>query len=326
MPIYLLKRIGYFLPILLGVNLVVFAMFFLVNSPDDMAKQFLGEKASTPEQIERWKSSRGYDLPLLFNRASGFPGCITQTIFFQKSIAMFWGDFGNTDNTGTPIGRELRKRVMPSFCIALPIFLISTALNIFIAMKLASKRGENADSIGQFVCVFLMSVSTLILIIFGQYAAAMILKLCPVSGFESGLSMYRFLVLPVMIGVIASAGSGIRLYRTFFLEQLGQDFVRTARAKGLCENTVLFRHVLRNALIPILTNIPGALLTLFTGNMLLEKFFNIPGLGGFTIDAIAAQDFASVRAMVFLGAVIYIAGLILADIAYCIADPRIKLK
>lgn len=323
---YLVKRILYFMPILLGVNLVVFAMFFLVNSPDDMARQVLGEKASTPEQIERWKALRGYDLPLFLNRGAGFPGALTRTIFFRKSVAMFWGDFGRADNSGEPIGGQLRRRAWPSFCIALPVLLLSTCLNVFLAMKLAAARGTRLDRAGQFGCVLLMSVSTLVLIIFGQYLAAMVLRLCPVSGFEGGASMCRFLALPVAIGVIAAAGSGVRLYRTFFLEQLGQDFVRTARAKGLGENAVLFRHVLRNALIPILTNIPGCLLGLFTGNMLLEKFFNIPGLGGFTIDAIAAQDFASVRAMVFLGAVIYVIGLILADVAYCIADPRIKLE
>ena len=321
---YVFKRILYMVPILLGVNLLVFAMFFVVNSPDDMARQFLGERNSTPEQIERWKASRGYDLPLFVNgNASGFSK-VTQTIFFQKSMAMFWGGFGNTDHTGQPIGRELRHRVGPSFALALPIFLGTLLANVVLGMLQANHLGSRGDRAGQFVCVVLMSISTLILIIFGQYVAAVQLRLCPVSGFERGWGMVRFLVLPAIVGIVAGLGSGTRLYRTFFLEQISQDFVRTARAKGLPENQVLFKHVLKNALVPILTNIPLYLLMLFTGNLLLEKFFNLPGLGGYTIDAIAAQDFAIVRAMVFLGAVIYVIGLLLADIAYCIVDPRIK--
>lgn len=324
--LYFLRRTGYFLPILLGVNIVVFTMFFIVNSPDDMARQFLGDKASTPEQIERWKSARGYDRPLFINTERSFPAILTDTIFFRKSIAMFWGEFGNTDHTNLPIAHEIRRRLLPSFCLALPIFLFSTAINIFTAMKLANRRNTATDRAGQLFCVIMMSISTLIFIIFGQYLAAGLLRIAPASGFEHGSAMPHFLILPIIIGIIATTGAGIRLYRTFFLEQLGQDFVRTARAKGLSENRVLFKHVLRNALLPILTNIPGCLLGLFTGNMLLEKFFNIPGLGGFTIDAIAAQDFATVRAMVFLGAVIYIAGLLLTDLAYSLADPRIRLQ
>ncbi len=320
---YLLKRILYLLPTLLGVNLLVFAMFFVVNSPDDMAKQFLGEKASTPEQIERWKASRGYDLPLCFNRSARGAGKFTRTILWRKSIALFWGDFGNTDHSGVSIRRELSHRVLPSFALALPVFLITLLINVVLAMKLAGQRGTAFDTAGQFLCVVLMSISTLLFIIFGQYLVARLLRLAPVSGYATGWGLAQFLVLPAFVGILSGIGSGTRLYRTFFLEQIGQDYVRTARAKGLPENTVLFRHVLRNALIPILTNIPGYLLALFTGNLLLEKFFNIPGLGGFTIEAIAAQDFAAVRAMVFLGAVIYAVGLLLADIAYCLADPRI---
>ena len=312
------------LPILLGVNLLVFAMFFMVNTPDDMARQYLGEKASTPEQIERWKESRGYDLPLWFNAEAPGLGKITRTIFFTKSLVMFKGDFGNTDHTGVPIVRELSVRMAPTFALAFPIFLGTLLVNVVLAMKMAAARGTAADYAGQPAMVMLMSISTLIFIIFGQFIFARALRLVPVSGFDGGWDMVKFLLLPTAIGIFSGIGSGTRLYRSFFLEQLNQDYVRTARAKGLPENTVLFKHVLRNALLPILTNIPGTLLTLFTGNMLLEKFFNIPGMGGFTIDAIAAQDFAIVRAMVFIGAVIYAAGLLLADVAYSIADPRIK--
>lgn len=320
---YLLKRVAYLIPILVGVNLLVFAMFFVVNTPDDMARQALGEKADRPEAVEVWKANHGYDLPLLWNSgASGF-GKATQTIFCRKSLAMFWGDLGTSDATGKSIAREVRSRMLPSFALALPIFLGTLAANLFLGMKMAAARGSRLDRAGQFLCVVLMSISTLIWIIFGQFFIAQKLRLTPVSGFASGLAMLRFLALPALVGILAGLGSGTRLYRTFFLEQLSQDYVRTARAKGLPENVVLFRHVLRNALIPVVTNIPIYLLVLFTGNLLLEKFFAIPGLGGLTIDAIAAQDFAVVRAMVFLGAVLYAAGLLLADVAYTLMDPRI---
>ena len=249
---YIFKRILYMVPILLGVNLLVFAMFFVVNSPDDMARQFLGERNSTPEQIERWKASRGYDLPLFLNgNASGFSK-VTQTIFFQKSMAMFWGGFGNTDHTGQPIGRELRSRVGPSFALALPIFLGTLLANVVLGMLQANHLGSRGDRAGQFICVVLMSISTLILIIFGQYVAAVQLRLCPVSGFEPGWGMVRFLVLPAIVGIVAGLGAGTRLYRTFFLEQISQDFVRTARAKGLPENQVLFKHVLKMHWCPFL--------------------------------------------------------------------------
>lgn len=325
MLVYFLKRIAYLIPILVGVNLLVFGMFFLVNTPDDMARQALGEKADSPEQVQTWKELHGYDLPLIFNAdAPGLQKC-SETIFCKKSLAMFWGDFGNSDSTGKSILGEIQNRVWPSFALALPIFLGTLIANIYLAMKLAAARGTKLDRAGQFLCVLLMSISSLIFIIFGQYLASQKLRLAPVSGFATGLAMTKFLILPAVVGIITGLGSGTRLYRTFFLEQLSQDYVRTARAKGLPEETVLFKHVLRNALIPVLTNIPIYLLSLFTGNLLLEKFFAIPGLGGFTIDAIAAQDFAIVRAMVFLGAVIYIIGLLLADLAYTIVDPRIKL-
>lgn len=326
MLLYFFRRILYLIPILVGVNLLVFAMFFVVNTPDDMARQALGEKADRPEAIEVWKANHGYDMPLFFDGASSGVGKFTHTIFFRRSLGMFWGDFGVSDATGKSIISEIRARVWPSFALALPIFIGTLLANVYFAMKLAALRGSAVDRAGQFLCVLLMSTSTLVFIIFGQYFGAQKLRLAPVSGFATGLAMAKFLTLPAVVGIISGLGSGTRLYRTFFLEQISQDYVRTARAKGLSEDTVLFKHVLRNALIPILTNIPIYLLMLFTGNLLLEKFFAIPGLGGFTIDAIAAQDFSVVRAMVFLGAVLYIFGMLLADLAYTIADPRVKLE
>lgn len=322
---YIIRRLLYVIPTLLGVNLFVFAIFFLVNTPDHIARQVLGEKASTPEQIQRWKQARGYDLPYFCNSHEHGFRKFTRTIFYQKSVKLFWGDFGTSDMTLQPIAAELKTRVMPSLCLTVPIFAASLFCNIVLAMLAASRRGSVLDTGMQLACVLAMSVATLIYIIAGQFLFAKTLRLVPVSGFLPGWEMLRFLALPVLIGVVSSLGSGVRFHRTVFLEEMGRDYVRTARAKGLSESRVLFLHVLKNALIPILTNVPVQLLMLVMGSLLLENFFSIPGMGGYTISAVNSQDFSVVRAMVFLGAILYIIGLLLTDICYSIVDPRVRL-
>jgi peptide/nickel transport system permease protein len=171
----------------------------------------------------------------------------------------------------------------------------------------------------------MMSISGLFYIIGGQVLLGKLWSLFPISGYDVGSNAAKFLVLPALIGVVSAIGSGSRWYRTLFLEEINKDFVRSARAKGLSEALVLAKHVFRNALIPILTGVVVVLPTLFMGSLLLESFFGIPGLGSYTIDAIQSQDFAIVRAMVFLGAVLYIVGLLLTDISYTLADPRVRL-
>jgi len=172
----------------------------------------------------------------------------------------------------------------------------------------------------------LMSVSGLFYIIGGQFLISKLWRLVPISGYGGGLEAWKFLVLPVLIGVVSGIGGGARWYRTIFLEEIGKDYVRTARAKGLSEVAVLFRHVLRNAMIPILTGVVVVIPALFLGSLLTESFFGIPGLGSYTIDAIQAQDFAVVRAMVFIGSVLYIVGLVLTDISYTLVDPRVRFE
>ena len=322
---YIIRRLLYVVPTLLGVNVLVFVLFFMVNTPDDMARQALGEKNMDPLQVERWKEAHGYEVPLFWNGEAAGMQCLTKTIFFRKSLAMLWGNFGHSDMTQESIGGEIRRRALPSLCVSTPIFLATLLINIILAMIVATKRGSVSDVVTQFLCVALMSISGLIYIIAGQYFFAKLLRWTPVSGFLQGADMWKFLVLPILVGTVSGIGGGVRLYRTLFLEEINRDYVRTARAKGLAESQILFLHVLKNAMIPILTNVPLQLLTLMMGNMLLENFFSIPGLGGYTITALGAQDFAIVRAMVFLGSVLYIIGLLLADICYSIVDPRIRL-
>jgi peptide/nickel transport system permease protein len=170
-----------------------------------------------------------------------------------------------------------------------------------------------------------MSISSLFYIIGGQYLVSKLWHLVPISGYEGGVDALKFVVLPTLIGIVAGIGSGSRWYRTLFLEEMGKDYVRTARAKGLAESAVLFRHVLKNAMIPILTGVVVVIPLLFMGSLITESFFGIPGLGSYTIDAIQAQDFAVVRAMVFIGSVLYILGLLLTDLSYTLVDPRVRL-
>ena len=322
---YLVRRLLYAIPILIGVNLITFALFFVVNSPDDMARMQLGGKHVTPEAVARWKVERGYDKPLFVNAQAKSIGVLTETVFFTKSARLFVGDFGRAED-GRDIAREIRTRMGPSLAIAVPTFILGLFVTVSLALMLAFFRATPLDFWGVTLCVAMMSVSGLFYIIGGQFLISKLWRLVPISGYGGGLEAWKFLVLPVLIGVVSGIGGGARWYRTIFLEEIGKDYVRTARAKGLSEVAVLFRHVLRNAMIPILTGVVVVIPTLFLGSLLTESFFGIPGLGSYTIDAIQAQDFAVVRAMVFIGSVLYIVGLMLTDISYTLVDPRIRFE
>jgi peptide/nickel transport system permease protein len=322
---YIVRRVLYAIPILIGVNLITFALFFVVNTPDDMARMQLGTRRVTPDAIEKWKAEQGYDKPLLWNGSAAGLGKATHTIFYERSVRLFAFDFGLSDDK-RDIATEIRTRMWPSLALALPVLLVGLAVNISFALFMAFFRATYLDFWGVVLCVAMMSISTLFYIIGGQYVASKLWHLVPISGYDAGLNSAKFLVLPVLIGVIGGIGSGGRWYRTLFLEEMGRDYVRTARAKGLAESTVLFRHVLKNAMIPILTGVVVVIPLLFMGSLLSESFFGIPGLGSYTIDAIQAQDFAVVRSMVFIGSVLYILGLLLTDLSYTLVDPRIKLQ
>ncbi|MES9962609.1 MAG: ABC transporter permease [Candidatus Sedimenticola sp. 20ELBAFRAG] len=325
MMAYIIRRALYAIPILIGVNVLTFMLFFVVNSPDDMARMHLGEKRVTEDAIDSWKQERGYDRPLLYNSEAEGLGTITDTIFFQKSVKLFQFDFGSSDS-GRDIGYDISQRMWPSLAIAIPVLLVGLLVNISYALLIAFFRATYIDLWSVVLCVVMMSISGLFYIIGGQYLVSKLLHLVPISGYDTGLNAWKFLVLPVIIGVVGGIGAGTRWYRTLFLEEIGKDYVRTARAKGLSERVVLFRHVLKNAMIPILTGVVVVLPLLFMGSLITESFFGIPGLGSYTINAIQRQDFAIVRAMVFLGSVLYIFGLLLTDISYTLVDPRVRLS
>ena len=322
---YILRRIIYALPILIGVNIITFVLFFVVNTPDDMARMHLGMKRVSEAAIVKWKDERGYNKPILFN--SGVDGTkkITETIFFQNSVKLFVFDFGRSDS-GRDIGYDIGQRMWPSLAITVPSLFIGLLAYISFGLILAFFRGSYVDVSGVVLCVIMMSVSGLFYIIGGQYLIGKFLHLVPISGYDTGLNAFKFIILPVFVGLIGGIGASTRWYRTIFLEEMNKDYVRTARAKGLSESRVLYRHVLTNGLIPILTGVVVILPSLFIGSLIVESFFAIPGLGSYTIDAISRQDFAIVRSMVFLGSVLYIIGLILTDISYTFVDPRVRLN
>ncbi len=325
MMAYIARRTFYAIPILIGVNLLTFLLFFVVNSPDDMARMQLGSKRVTQQAVDKWKHEHGYDVPLVYNASREGMDSVTETIFFRKSVRLFAFDFGRSDG-GRDIGYDIGQRMWPSLAIAIPSLLVGLLVNISFALLVAFFRGTYIDVWAVILCVALMSISGLFYIIGGQYLVGKLLHLVPISGYDTGLNAIKFIILPVVVGVLGGIGAGTRWYRTIFLEEIEKDYVRTARAKGLSENRVLYVHVLRNAMIPILTGVVVILPLLFMGSLITESFFGIPGLGSYTIDAINSQDFAIVRSMVFLGSVLYIIGLLLTDISYTLVDPRVRLN
>lgn len=321
---YLLRRILYAIPILIGVNLITFALFFLVNSPDDMARMHLGSKHITQHAVSQWKKQHGYDKPLFYNADQSGLRTLSDTFFMHKTLQLFKFDFGSSTQ-GRDISRDISARMWPSLAIAIPTLLLGLSINITFALFIALFAQTLFDKMAMISCVIMMSISSLFYIIVGQYLFGKILLWLPISGYHGGWQAFKFLILPVTVGVLSGVGSGIRWYRTIVLEEMHKEYVRSAKAKGLSDIYILYRHVLKNALLPILTGIVVIIPSLFLGSLIMESFFGIPGLGSYTIDAIQSQDFEIVRAMVFLGTLLYIIGLILTDISYTLVDPRVRL-
>jgi peptide/nickel transport system permease protein len=322
---YIFRRLMYGALILVGVNVFTFVLFFAVNTPDDMARLAIGGQRVSADAVEKWKADRGYDKPLFLNAEASGLNKYTDTIFYQRSVPLLKFDFGASDE-GRDIGREIGVRMWPSLALAIPTFILGLLVSVAFSISLVFFRTTRLDFWGVVLCVLMLSISGLFYIIAGQWLFSKLLRLVPYSGFSWGWDAVKFLALPILVAIISRLGPEARFYRSLFLEEMGKDYVRTARARGLSERVVLFKHVLRNAMLPILTGTVSALPLLFMGSLIAESFFGIPGLGSYTIDAIGAQDFSVVRAMVFLGASLYIVGLILADISYTLADPRVRFE
>ncbi len=321
------RRLAYGLAILVGVNLLTFFLFFSVNTPDDMARLNIGGKRVTQEQIEKWKAERGYDKPLYWDAQRQGSEKLTHTVFWERSVSLMMLQFGRSDaRQAVDIGHEVKVRMGVSLQLAVPIFILQLIISVAFALLLTFFRNSRIDFWGVVLCVLMLSISSLFYIIVGQYFFSRVLRLVPINGYEPGLDAIKFLALPIALSLLSRLGGEARLYRAMLLEEVGKDYVRTARAKGLSEPVVLRRHVLRNALIPIITSAGAYLPYVFLGSLVFESFFGIPGLGAFVIEAITGQDFAIVRTMVFLGALLYIVSNALIDVIYTWVDPRVRLS
>ena len=321
MVAYLLRRVAYGLMTTVGVLFFLFVLFFTVTRPDDVARKALGEKA-LPSAIEQWKVNHGYNRPLWPTLSRPRDNMLVE--HFRRMLTF---DFGKSDADNELITTRIQRGMVPSLSITVPMFAAGITLSLALSLFVAFFRETYIDRVGVLCAVLGMSISILLVIIGAQFLLGKLLRWFPISGYDRALELLpRFVALPVVIGVMASIGSEVRFYRTVFLEETGRDYVRTARAKGAGEVRTMTRHVLRNALIPILTNVVVEIPFLFTGSLLLEAFFGIPGLGALTVDAINGNDFSTLRAMVFIGSLLFIVGQILTDVGYTLVDPRIRLE
>jgi peptide/nickel transport system permease protein len=321
---YLIRRLFFFVPIVFGVMLLTFVLFFVVQSPDAMARRVLGPKA-TPKAVENWLHNRGYDKPLLLNRTGQGPW--HDSLFFNQMGRLARFDLGKSDVTNRPLAEDFREGALPSLLLTVPAFFVGLALSVVLALYLVFIRNGVVDLTASLACVALMSVPVMVYIIAGQFLVAQVLNYFPAFGFQlEGFSTAKFLLLPVVLMVVSGLGADVRLFRAMFIEEMGQDYIRTARAKGVSSALVLLRHVFKNGLINLITLVVASLPFLIMGSVVLENFFGIPGLGNKLFSAIQAPDFAVVQASVFLGSLLYLGGLLLTDICYAWADPRIRLQ
>lgn len=310
MGTYVVRRLLHAIPILLGVTLLAFLLFYVVSPDPALVK--VG-KGATEEKIQEERIRLGTDKPLP-----------VQYWDFLRNAAR--GDFGTSWKTERPVLEMITEGVGPSLALSAPAFVIELLLAISLALFCAYYRNSLADVATVIVTVAMMSVPALSYILYGQYYLAHRWKMFPVYGFEPGFAGLASLALPILIWVLLAVGSEVRFYRTVVLEEMRLDYVRTAAAKGLGTRRILFRHVLKNAMIPILTRVIVTIPFLILGSLLLERFFGIPGIGSLTVDAVNTSDLPVIMAMVVISAVLLIVFNILTDVCYALVDPRIRLR
>jgi len=309
---YVIRRLWQMIPTLAGVILLIFILFNWVGG--DPAHVLAG-KISNPEQIANIRKQLGVDQPYWY-----------QLWVFVKQVFTF--DFGRSWSTNEEVSRILITRVGPTLTIMLPVVFIETVLSVTFAVMVAYVRGTLTDRAIMAVCTTAMSVSFLVYIIFFQWLFGFILGWFPVQGWSESFwkNLVTYAPLPIMLAVAVTVAPSLRLYRSFFLDEISQDYVRTARAKGVPEKVVMMKHVMRNALIPILTNVGIALPGVFVGSFLLEVFFSIPGLGREIITAVNRSDFPVIKAVTVYLAVLTMVINLLVDVMYKFVDPRVSFK
>ena len=306
---YVIRRVLEMIPTTVGVLLLTFALFNVVGGSP--AETILGKNASA-ESIAAFNRQYGYDKPLVFARDSQF-------VRFLSDLVR--GDFGYSVENGEPVLDVLARGVGPSLSLTVPILVGGVAVGLLLALCAAAARGRAADRAILLGSTVLMSVNYVVWVLAGQFFLAYKLRLFPVWGYQNAL----YLALPILIGILSSLGTDVRFFRTAILDEIYKPYVLTARAKGLPRHVILTRHVLRNALIPVVTYVSLSIPGLFTGSLLLESFFGIPGLGAVAINAIHSADMAVVRAVVVLGALLYQFVNLATDLLSAALDPRVRL-
>lgn len=357
---YIVRRLLLGIPTVIGTLLLLFIVFFAASSPDRIARNALTEKAK-PQDIKLWKQNNNYsfsdekieeitnkkfgtdykekadpeivakwqkenlDIPNFYNSHEEGAAKFSQTTFFQFMKKMLIFDFGNSTYDKENIWVKISNGVVPSLAVTVPIFIVGLILSVFISMLAAMFRRTYIDTSVITTCILGMSIVYFLYIIGIQFVMAKTLKWFPISGWSDNYMIY-FITLPFIIGTIATVGESTRFYRTIMINEINSDYIRTARAKGLGDIPILFKHLLRNAMIPILTRVILSLPFLVTGSLLLESFFGIPGLGRMTVDAITYNDLPTLSSVTYLSSIIYVIANIISDISYTVVDPRIRLN
>jgi len=357
---YTIRRILLGVPTVLGTLLLLFVVFFAASSPDQIARNALTEKAK-PEDIKLWKQNNNYsfsdekieeitkkefgddykekvdakeiakwqkenmDIPNFWNSHENGWNVVTKTTFYQFMSKMLVFDFGISTYDKEDIWVKISNGVIPSLAVTVPIFIVGLIISVFISMLAAMFRRTYIDTSVVTACIVGMSIVYFLYIIGIQFVMAKTLKWYPISGWSDNHMIY-FITLPFIIGTIATVGESTRFYRTIMINEINSDYIRTARAKGLGDIPILTRHLLRNAMIPILTRVILSLPFLVMGSLLLESFFGIPGLGRMTVDAITYKDLPTLSSVTYLSSIIYVIANIVSDISYTVVDPRIRLN
>lgn len=306
---YVVRRLLYSVPIVFGVALTVFSLFHLVGG--DPALLLLGKHA-TAERVAMVRTELGLDRPLVYQFGD-----------YLREIVTF--DFGKSYTTREEIRDKIYHGIWPTLSLSVPAFFITAILSLLIALLVSYHRGKFIDRASLVVFVILMSMPGLAYILFGQYILASKLGLFPISGYGATLQeKFYYLTLPVLISVLLNLGSDIRFFRNSIIEEVTQDYVRTARAKGVSEMLVYLKHVLKNSMIPVITYVVIQIPYLVLGSLLLESFFSIPGIGGMTVEAVNNSDFPVLKAMTTVISLLYILTTILTDVLYRLVDPRMS--
>jgi len=324
---YIIRRILLAVPTVIGVCLVTFLLFNVFASPEAVARRQLG-KNPTQVQVKAWITAHGMDKPMFFNLKKDKDGRLHpfDSRFWNQMKELLFFQFPESDYLHEKVGDLIKEKIGPSLTITVPAFILSIIVTLPLALFVAYYRGTYLDKMALFICVILMSIVVFVYIFVGQYLLAVVFKYFPIYGYEYGLGAWKFVFLPLILMVASGLGGGLRFYRTVMLNEVRADYVRTAMAKGVSEGGILFKHVLKNAMIPILTTTVLSIPFLITGSLLLELYFGIPGMGNLLLNAIHNADFPIIRTLTYVYSLLYIAGSIVTDISYTLVDPRVILE